>query len=79
VKTYLLEVELQEEEDGRWSVWIPSLPGCAAWGYSEEEALKAIQDAAQAYIEDVIESGESIPLEGGKAEIKEAPMIAVPI
>ncbi len=29
--TYTFKVSLQEEEDGRWSPWIDSLPGCADW------------------------------------------------
>jgi hypothetical protein len=44
VKTYLFQVELEQEDDGRWSAWIETLPGCAAWGYSKEEALEAIKE-----------------------------------
>ena len=32
--------------------------GCAVWGYSQDEALAALQDAAEAYIEDMVEAGE---------------------
>ena len=64
VKSYVFRIELAEEEDGRWSAWIEALPGCAAWGYSKDEALEAIQDAAEAYVEDMIEAGEKIPEEG---------------
>lgn len=49
-------VELERDEDGRWSAWIEELPGCAAWGYSREEALVGLKDAAIAYIEDMIEA-----------------------
>ncbi|MSQ15535.1 MAG: type II toxin-antitoxin system HicB family antitoxin [Dehalococcoidia bacterium] len=58
MKTYIFKASLQQEEDKRWSSWIDDLPGCAAWGYTREEALKAVQDAAEAYIEDMIEAGE---------------------
>ncbi len=61
MKTYLFRVELQQEEDGRWSVWIPALTGLASWGHTKEEALRNIQDAAEAYVEDVVEAGETIP------------------
>lgn len=43
----------EQDEDGRWSAWLDDLPGCSAWGYSHEEAVRALQDAADAYIEDV--------------------------
>ena len=46
--------ELEQDEDGRWSAWIDELPGCAAWGYSRDEALAALEDAAIAYVEDMI-------------------------
>ncbi|MBI4496472.1 MAG: type II toxin-antitoxin system HicB family antitoxin [Chloroflexi bacterium] len=56
MKTYVLRVSLEQEEDGRWSAWIDALPGCAAWGYTRDEALKAIEDAAAMYVEDVLEA-----------------------
>ena len=52
------KAQLERDEDGRWSAWIDALPGCAAWGYTQDEALEALQDAAEAYIEDVTEAGE---------------------
>ncbi len=50
VKTYIFKVEFEQDEDGRWSADIPTLPGCATWGYTKEEALEALKDAAQAYL-----------------------------
>lgn len=78
VKTYIFKVALQQEKDGRWSIWVPALPGCTAWGHTKEEALKAIQDAAEAYLEDMIEVGEPVP---GlpDVEIIEAPAVAVTV
>ena len=75
MKTYVFRAELQEEEDGRWSSWIDALPGCAAWGYSQEEALAALRDAAEAYVEDVIAAGEEIPTR--EVEVIEAPVVTV--
>ena len=51
------------------------MPGCAAWGYTKEEALQAIQDAAEAYIEDMIEAGETLPSQD--VVIVEAPVVTV--
>jgi predicted RNase H-like HicB family nuclease len=39
MKTYIFHIEIEQEEDGRWSAEVPSLPGCATWGYTNEEAL----------------------------------------
>ena len=52
------KAQLEQDEDGRWSAWIDELPGCAVWGYTETEALDALQGAAEAYIEDMVEAGE---------------------
>jgi predicted RNase H-like HicB family nuclease len=53
MKTYIFEVGLHREDDSRRSAWIEALPGCAAWSYNREEALGAIKDAAEAFIEDM--------------------------
>jgi predicted RNase H-like HicB family nuclease len=79
VKTYLFRVEIQQEGDGRWSVWIPGLPGLASWGHTREEALRNIQDAAEAYVEDMLEAGESIPLQAGRIDVIEKPAVAITI
>jgi len=62
--TYFFKGEVAQEEDGRWSAWIEALPGCAAWGYTREEALQAINDAATLCIEDMLEykSSNTLPL-----------------
>ncbi len=77
MKTYVLRVELRQEDDGRWSVWAPSFPGLASWGHTRDEALRNIQDAAEAYLEDMIEAGEPIPIEAGKIEVIDNPAVAV--
>jgi predicted RNase H-like HicB family nuclease len=76
VKTYLFQVELEQEDDGRWSAWIETLPGCAAWGYSKEEALEAIKETAQAYLEVLVEKGQRIPA-AETVETIDAPIVAV--
>jgi len=67
MKTFIVKVNLIKEEDGRWSAIIPNLPGCSSWGYSEQEALANIKDAAEIYIEDIIDAGEDIPTESDNA------------
>jgi predicted RNase H-like HicB family nuclease len=75
MKTYIFEVELQREDDGRWSAWIEVLPGCTAWGYDREDALAAVKDAAEAYVGDMLDAGEELPKEG--VRVVEAPVITI--
>ncbi len=76
MKTFVLKVSLKEE-DGRWSATIPALPGCSSWGYSSQEALDNIKDAAEIYIEDMIDAGEDLPAPSDEVELIDAPAIAV--
>jgi predicted RNase H-like HicB family nuclease len=32
-------VETEREEDGRWIAEVPSVPGCLAYGETEQEAI----------------------------------------
>lgn len=75
MKSYIFRAKVQEEDDGRWSACIDALPGCAAWGHTKEQALAALEDAAELYIQDMLEAGEELPKEG--VEIVEAPVVAV--
>ena len=75
MKTYVFKAELQLEEDGRWSSWIEALPGCAAWGNSEREALDALKDAADIFLEDIVAAGEEILSDD--VEVIEAPVVAI--
>ena len=77
MKTFVLRVDLKEEEDGRWSATIPTLPGCSSWGYSQQEALANIKDAAEIFIEDIIDAGEGFPPVPDKIEIIDEPAVAV--
>ena len=71
MSTYQAKVE--QDQDGRWSAWVDDLPGCAAWGFTRDAALAALRDAAKAYAEDMLETGE-IPAPDGEVTIQE-PMI----
>ena len=79
MKTFVMKVELKEEEDGRWSASIPDFPGCSSWGYSQQEALANIKDATEVYIEDMIESGEGFPVSSANIEVIDEPAVAVSI
>jgi predicted RNase H-like HicB family nuclease len=63
MKSYIFRVELVHEDDGRWSAIVPALPGCAVWAYSADEALAAVDEATQLYVEDLLESGDPVPID----------------
>jgi predicted RNase H-like HicB family nuclease len=75
----VFDVELQQEDDGRWSVWIPGLPGCTSWGHTKGEALRNIHDAAELYMEDMVDAGQQIPAEADRVEVLERAAIAVSV
>ena len=75
MKSYIFHVSIEPEQDGRWSAWIEALPGCTAWGYTKEEALKALEDAAELFVQDMIDAGEEISKIG--VEVADTPVVAV--
>lgn len=45
------KVVLEPSEDGGYTVYVPSLPGCISEGETVEETLKNIQEAIELYLE----------------------------
>ena len=76
-KTYALAVDFEQEEDGSWSVDIPAIPACAAWGSTKEEALENLQDLTQGYLEVLLEHGDPLPKSLESNETGEIP-VSVP-
>ncbi len=48
-----IKVVLEPSEEGGFTVYVPSLPGCISEGETEEEALKNIKEAIELYLEPV--------------------------
>ena len=63
-------VVLQVDPDGGYVAIVPALPGCVSQGNSRKEALDNIREAAELWIEDCVESGETVPTEDGKEFIE---------
>ena len=78
MKTYIFQVEIEQEEDGRWSAEVPALPGCATWGHTKEEALKSIQEATELYIASLVAHGDPIPT-GDSVDVREQPAVAITV
>lgn len=46
-----LTVILEPQEEGGFTVYVPSLRGCISQGETKEEALKNIKEAIELYLE----------------------------
>lgn len=78
MSTYTFWIEIEQEEDGRWSAEIPTLPGCATWGYTRDEALRSIREAARLYVESLLAHGDPVPAEV-TVPLSEAPAVAITV
>lgn len=48
-----LKVILEPSNEGGYTVYVPSLPGCISEGDTVEEAMKNIREAIELYLEPV--------------------------
>jgi predicted RNase H-like HicB family nuclease len=48
-----LRVILEPSEEGGYTAYVPSLPGCISEGHSKEEVLRNIKEAVELYLEPV--------------------------
>ena len=51
-----LQVVLEPSEEGGYTVFVPSLPGCISEGESIDDALSNIQEAIELYLEPIQDS-----------------------
>lgn len=72
--TLSFSVIYEEDPEGGYVAFVPSLPGCHTQGGTIEEAEKNIQEAIELYLESLEAHGEEIPQEKrilqGKVEIQ---------
>jgi predicted RNase H-like HicB family nuclease len=54
---------MEQNEDGGYTVTVPSLPGCISEGSTWEEALANIEEAIAGYLEVARKLGRPIPVE----------------
>jgi predicted RNase H-like HicB family nuclease len=62
MKSYLFKVIIEQDENA-YHAYCPALKGCHTWGYTQQESLKNIKEAVEAYIMSLIKHGEEIPVE----------------
>jgi len=46
-----LTIVLEPQEEGGFTVYVPSLPGCISQGETKEQAIKNIKEAIELYLE----------------------------
>ena len=56
-------VIMEKNEDGGYTVTVPSLPGCISEGSTWDEALAEIKEAITGYLEVAKKLGRPIPVE----------------
>jgi len=87
LKSYIFKVVLEQdkwpdEPDSKavWRAYVPELEskGAATWGYTQEEALRNIQEVVTMLVQDMVECGEMIPLEATNGiQISPEPLVTV--
>ena len=64
-----LKIVLEPSEDGGFTVYVPSLPGCISEGETEKEAISNIKEAIELYLEPV--EDEVVSVANHKTVVKE--------
>ena len=62
-----LTVVLEPQEEGGFTVYVPSLKGCVSQGETKEEALKNIKEAIELYLES--NTNELVEFKGEQIEV----------
>ncbi len=60
-KTQAYKVIFEPAEEGGYTVYVPSLPGCISEGDTYEEALANVKEAIKGWIEVSEQFGDKIP------------------
>ena len=68
--SYLVVIERGDTSVG---AYVPDLPGCAAVGETEEEALRLVREAMELHLQALKEQGLPLPEPRSRAELVPAP------
>lgn len=69
-KEYAYTIILEpDEEEGGYTVTVPTLPGCVTQGDTLEEAIAMAKDAIQLYLRSLTDDGEPIPEERERPQV----------
>jgi len=67
---YAIEIFFSDEDEGFIAV-VPELPGCSAFGETEEEALSEVKVAIGLWLEVARQEGREIPEPSGREHLRE--------
>lgn len=56
-----VQIEIEQEDDGRYLAEAPALPGALAYGHTRQEAIRRVQALVLRVIADRLEHGEPAP------------------
>lgn len=56
-----MQVEIEQEDDGRWIAEVPALRGAMAYGATRQEAIAKVEALVLRALADKIEHGEEAP------------------
>ncbi len=62
-KRLTYNVRIERDEDGKYVVSVPALPGCFTQGRTFDEALRMAQDAIFGFVSVLMSRGKNIPIE----------------
>ena len=62
-----LTIVLEPQEEGGFTAYVPSLPGCISEGDTKEDAIKNIKEAVELYLE--ADTNELVEFEGEKVVV----------
>jgi predicted RNase H-like HicB family nuclease len=57
----MYQVQVEQEEDGRWIAEVGELPGVLTYGATREEAVRRAQALSLRVLAERLEHGESVP------------------
>jgi predicted RNase H-like HicB family nuclease len=60
---------VEREENGRYSAYVPDLPGCASMGDTRREALANVSEAIACYLEGLRKLGRPVPRRRSRVEV----------
>ncbi|GAG46017.1 unnamed protein product [marine sediment metagenome] len=55
------KVVLEPQDEGGYTTYVPTLPGCVSQGQTTEEAMANIREAIEVYLESFKERGIPLP------------------
>jgi predicted RNase H-like HicB family nuclease len=67
---YALEIFYSEDDEGYVAI-VPELPGCSAFGKSEEQALQEVKTAIDLWISTAMDLGREIPRPRGSEVLRD--------